>query len=184
MPRAEPTIDRSFGDVLRAQIVLLERVADHVDKHGFAVVLARRNARHKDTETRINDQRLFFINVSANFLDDYIRFNARGLHPVIIRANHDSDGKLVFGFVLPRTLRFKPLNVALGMYSRTKVRQGWRWESTGNGFLTRHEFADRYEYRGEGRDQLDIVVRTFAMPIHRECFIKTKPVPRRYDRVA
>lgn len=79
---------------------------------------------------------------------------------------------IVFDCSIPRSRHLRPLVAVLEMSSTTQ--KGRYGSTTGVGFLRGTELSDRFEFKGEGREALESLLRVLEMSCHRDMLLRWK----------
>lgn len=171
----------TFTETIEAQCAHLRALGKRIDERGYCVILHGVN---REGENPKLPHGLFAF--SANRLvRQWAKAGRRKIAVVNVwiqprdkskvdKGANPFDCDLFFECTVPRSRHLRPLVAVLEMSSTTQ--KGRSGATTGVGFLRGTELSDRFEFKGEGKQALESLLRVLEMSCHREMLLRWKTV--------
>lgn len=169
----------TLTEVIETQCAHLRAIGKRIDERGYCVILHGVNREGENPKLPHG-----MVSFTANrMVRQWAKAGRRKVAVVNVWVSpHDKgrvnggmnpfDCKLSFECTIPRSRHLRPLVAVLEMSSTAQ--SGRSGATTGVGFLHRTELSDRFEFKGEGREALEGVLRVLEMSCHREMLLRWK----------
>lgn len=167
----------TFNETIETQCAHLRAVGKRIDERGYCVILHGVN-REGENPKLPHGMMSFTVN---RMVRQWAKAGRRKVAVVNVhvypqdkqkvdKGTSPFDCRLTFECTVPRSRHLRPLVAVLEMASTTQ--RGRSGSTTGVGFLRSTELSDRFEFRGDGREALESVLRVLEMPCHREMLLR------------
>lgn len=172
----------TLSETIEVQCACLRAIAKRIDERGYCVILHGVNREGENPKlphgliafsanrmvrqwAKAGRRKIAVVNVHITPQDKMQKVD-EGANPF--------NCNLLFECTLPRSRHLRPLIAVMEMSST--MQNGRSGATTGVGFLHRTELSDRFEFKGEGREALEGLLRVLEMPCHREMLLRWKQV--------
>lgn len=163
----------TFSETIETQCAHLRAIGKRIDERGYCVIL--HGANREGENPKLPHGMIAFA--ASRMVHQWAKSHRRKIAVVNVwvtgkdklavdKGANPFDGGVFFTCNVPRSRHLRPLVAVLEMSSTTQ--KGRSGATTGVGFLRRTELHDRFEFKGEGREALESMLRVLEMPCHRE----------------